>query len=297
MPDGQTINAPVAKPNQKKRRPRSRTPFMLRAIGLTARITSAVAPGIAVRFLEKLFFTPRKNRTPVREKEWMQGAEVSRIPFAEGRLLPLYAWGEGPTVLLVHGFSGRGSQMGAFVTPLLAAGYRVVIFDAPAHGAADGKQTALPEVATAIKKVADHLGPLAACISHSMGAAATTIALSKGMDCARVVYIAPPEDMRAHLLKAARFIGFSHAVAERLRCRIEVKYGAAFETIRGTNLAPGQAIPALIIHDRNDSLVPFQDGKMLADSWPGARLMETEGLGHNRILQDPTVVRSALDFL
>src|SRR5262249_24762467 len=51
----------------------------------------------------------------------------------------LAVWQSGPAaapaVLLVHGWGGRGVQMGAFVEPLRARGYRVVWFDQPGHGA------------------------------------------------------------------------------------------------------------------------------------------------------------------
>ena len=297
MPDGHVTHLHPTKARQPRTRTKRRTPPLYKAINLGARVLSRVAPPLAARVLERMFFTPQRNPMPEREIHWMKGAKTWRIQFDEKRSLPLYAWGDGPTVLLVHGFSGRGSQMGAFIVPLLAAGYRVVIFDAPAHGGADGKQTALPEVAMAVLKVAEHLGPLAGCIAHSIGTAATTIALSKGLDCDRVVYIAPPEYMGVYLLKAAKMIGFSEAVAGRVRASIEARYGMAFEAIRGTNLAPGQKIPALLVHDRRDTMVSIDDSRKLVSHWPGARLVETEGLGHSRILRDAKVVAGAVGFL
>jgi len=297
MPDGYMTPTHNTKAVQARARARRRPSALFKAANLGARMLSRVAPPLAAKVLQRLFFTPQKNPVPAREVNWMKGAKTWRVQFGEKQSMPLYAWGEGPTVLLVHGFSGRGSQMGAFIEPLLAAGYRVVIFDAPAHGDAHGKQTALPEIAMAVLKVAEDLGPLAACIAHSMGTAATTIALTRGLDCDRVVYIAPPEYMGVYLLKAAKMIGFSAAVVGRVRANIEARYGMAFEAIRGTNLAPGQKIPALLIHDRKDTMVSIDDSRKLVSHWPGARLVETEGLGHSRILRDPGTIQTALAFL
>ena len=56
-------------------------------------------------------------------------------------------------------------------------------------------------------------------------------------------------------------------------------------------------VPALIVHDRNDVLVPFEHGERMAAAWPGAEFLATEGLGHWRILTDPRVVGRASDFL
>lgn len=298
MTDTTAQNAgPIRSCGQGKRQTGTSSPPVPGFVRGAARTLSAVAPALAAIWLERLFLTPRRYRMPEREKVWTAGAEVWRIPFDAKRLMPLYAWGQGPVVLLAHGFSGRGSQMGAYIAPLVARGYRVVTFDAPAHGAANGRQTALPEAAEAISKVAAHLGPLAGVIAHSNGAAATSVALSRGMGSARVVYISPPEDLGRFLNGVARFLGFTGAVAARTRARVEARFGVGFDALRGAPLAARQSIPALIAHDRADPMVPFADGQRIADAWPGAELIETEGLGHARILRDPGVVAAAVRFL
>jgi len=35
---------------------------------------------------------------------------------------------------MVHGWNGRGAQLGAFAPELVRVGFRVVTFDTPAHG-------------------------------------------------------------------------------------------------------------------------------------------------------------------
>ena len=282
---------------QGKRRAGTSSPPVPGFVRGAARTLSAVAPALAAIWLERLFLTPRRYRMPDREKVWTVGAEVWHIPFDADRLMSLYAWGQGPVVLLAHGFSGRGSQMGAYIAPLVARGYRVVTFDAPAHGASGGRQTALPEAAEAICTVAANLGPLAGVIAHSNGAAATSVALSQGMDCARVAYVSPPEDLDRFLNGVARFLGFTGAVAARTRARVETRYGVGFDALRGAPLAARQSIPALIAHDRADPMVPFADGQRIAEAWPGAELIETEGLGHARILRDPGVVAAVVAFV
>ncbi|MFW6193451.1 MAG: alpha/beta hydrolase [Gemmatimonadota bacterium] len=58
-----------------------------------------------------------------------------------------YAWGEeGPTVLLVHGWSSHTGHMTGFVDPLLRRGFRVVAFDGPAHGRSPGARTDIFEL-------------------------------------------------------------------------------------------------------------------------------------------------------
>lgn len=292
----ETATRPIRTRGRGKRAGKPSPPLLGLARGV-ARALSVVAPTPTAIWLERVFLTPKRYAMPEREKAWMEGAEVWRIGFDAERSMPLYAWGAGPVVLLAHGFSGRGSQMGAYIAPLVAQGYRVVTFDAPAHGAADGKRSGLPEAVAALVKVAAHLGPLAAVVAHSNGAAACTVALSRGMECARVVYVSPPEDLGDFLRRAAAFLGMTETVAAKAQARIEARYGMGFEALKGAPLAEKQHIPALIVHDREDELIRFGDGERIARAWPGAQLIETRGLGHSRILRDEAVVAAAVRFI
>lgn len=289
-----TVKGTSMKPKvQIKKRP---TLFQY-AFGFSARFLSAAAPSLAARWLSTIFRTPQKYHQPPREREWMKDAEVWRIPFDGTLTLPLYSWGQGPTILLVHGLSGRASQMGAFVQPLLEKGFRVVTFDVPAHGNAEGKQTALPEVADAVVKVVQHLGSVDGIIAHSIGSAATTLALSKGMSAKKIVYISPPEDLSGYLQRLARLIGFSPAVARDTQARLEKQSGMIFEHARGRSLAPKMTASALLIHDKGDRMVSYDEGLRLAAAWPNAEFHTTNGLGHSRILRDAEVIRIATNYL
>ncbi len=95
-------------------------------------------------------------------------------------------------MLLVHGWEGRGSQLGAFVEPLVRAGLSVVAFDAPGHGDSPGRRLYLTDMADAIIDVERAVGPLHAIVAHSFGAAAVLLAHQRGaVDAARSVMIAP----------------------------------------------------------------------------------------------------------
>ena len=48
-------------------------------------------------------------------------------------------------VLLVHGWSGRSTQLFAFADKLLENGFMVISFDGPAHGKSTGRTTMMPE--------------------------------------------------------------------------------------------------------------------------------------------------------
>ena len=269
----------------------------VRVLQACAPSLSTVAPALAARLFEQLFILPSRYPAPARELAWVAGASRSTIRFDRRRTLAVYTWGEGPTVLLVHGWAGRGSQLAVYAQPLVARGFRVVAFDAPAHGRSSGRRTALPEFATAVQRVAAEVGPLHGIIGHSIGTAATTVALSRGVEAERLVYLSPPERPGEYLRRAAQWLGFSKRVTDATQRRLERRFDVAFADADGPRLAAELQQPLLVIHDREDRDVPFHEGEALADAWPNGRLQATDGLGHTRIIRDHAVVRSVVAFM
>ena len=269
----------------------------VRFIKTISPLLSSVSPGLGANLLERLFLRTTRRPVPEREQEWMNGADVRVFVSKRGDSFPVYAWGTGPTVLLVHGWSGRGSQLAVYVKPLLERGYRVVTFDAPGHGKAEGTQSALPELAEALELVARQERDIHGVIAHSLGTAAVTFALSRGLSIQRAVYIAPPDNPGTYLYRAGRFLGFHDKVIERARLRIEQRFQIAFEALHSARLARSLELPLLIFHDPEDRDVSYKEGQQLAASWPNAHLQTVEGLGHHRIVRAPEVMGQALRFI
>ncbi|AAV96867.1 hypothetical protein SPO3644 [Ruegeria pomeroyi DSS-3] len=286
----------IADPSGPLDQPTQAEPLTIRLTRAAAAIASRGAPDLSAGLLERIFTTPRRYSVPARERDWMVGARTDHLELAGGLRIPLYRWGSGPTVLLIHGMSGRGSQMAGFTAPLVAAGFSVVAFDAPGHGAAPGRRFSLPEYAQVVLQIAAHLGPLAGAVAHSVGAAAATVAMGAGAEIDRLVYFAPLEDMADQLLRLARFLGFSTRVAGRTQHRLETRLGVPMEALRGRDIARTMTRRLLVFHDRYDRMVPFSDGATLVRHWPGARLITTEGLGHARILRDPDALERTVRF-
>jgi hypothetical protein len=73
----------------------------------------------------RAFFSPGTYEVKPTAHAVLAGGNSFRIPFAGGELA-VTTWGQGPGVLLMHGWGGARAQMTGFVEPLLVAGYRVV---------------------------------------------------------------------------------------------------------------------------------------------------------------------------
>lgn len=262
---------------------------LLRAVFATA---GTLFPGLTARLAARLFL--RTQRRLASEQERSILASASRFTVGS---MAAWSWGEGPVVLLVHGWNGRGSQLGSFVEPLLERGYRVVTFDALGHGESPGKEMSLPWFADAIAEVTEAVGGVHAVIAHSLGAASTSIALASGLGADRVVLIAPPSEPRRFLSVFADGIGLPEGAEDRAVAHIERRIGRRMASLRPPLLVRGLRKPMLVIHDHGDEVVPWQSGRRIAAAWSGGELMSTRGLGHFRVLRDASVVSAAVSFV
>ena len=269
---------------------------LLRRAGLGA--SALLAPGLAGLWAERLFLTPPKPRYPSSEFFDLIDARQSFLRH-RGRHIATWRWGspDAPAVLLVHGWGGRATQMRCFVAHLAAAGFRVIAYDQPAHGLSEGRLTGLPDFADVLLAVARHHGKVRAVISHSLGGPAAAIALARGLDAARAVLISPPSDLVGYSRRFARWLALPERVRRSMQAAIEERFGVRWSELEIARVAPLLRAEALVIHDRQDTQVPWRQGAALARHWPGARLMSTAGLGHGRILEDDAVARAAVDFI
>ena len=263
---------------------------------------SRVFPFGAAWTAERLFLTPPRFAAPDRERDVLARARSGAIRVASRRIAT-WTWGTGPRVLLVHGWGGRGSQLGAFVEPLVAAGFSVACFDGPAHGASEGRVATIPELAETLGAVADALGPVRGIIAHSGGGAVSGWSVRRRLldgfvDLPEAIaLVAPAADFRGYFERFKEASGLSAAARARLDRRLEARVGAPSEAFDLSRFAADLPMAALVVHDREDTEVRWAEGASIAAAWPGAELLTTRGLGHRRILRDPAVVARVIAFL
>lgn len=205
--------------------------------------------------------------------------------------------GQGPRVLLLHGWEGQAADMAAFAAPLIDAGHEVVVMDLPAHGASEGRQTHIPHAARALLAVGQALGPLLAVVAHSVGSAVLAEALHQGLDARRAVLIGAPAHYAAYARQVAAMAGLDAAGAERLLQLLREPLGIDIHEVSLPARAPALTQAALFIHSSDDKVVRIADSEASAAAWPAARHWRLEGLGHRRILADRGVVRASVVFV
>ena len=281
---------------------RKKATARLLALRAAFAVLDRTAPEVGARWALRIWCTLPATAGRRRDERPRAGTRAD-VLLPDGGRLAVETWGDDDDapVYLAHGWGGWRGQLGAFVDPLVAAGRRVVAFDAPSHGDSSpgglgpGRSTAV-ELADGLAAVAAVHGTPDAVIAHSLGCAAIALALHDGLPARRLALIAPSADPIGMTENLAAMLGYGERTKRRFLDRLEHLAGRPLSDFGLTTLS-GTAPPTLIVHDRDDKEVPYTDGAGLAEAWPTAELVTTEGLGHQRILRDPAVVERLTRFL
>ena len=82
-----------------------------------------------------------------------------------------------------------------------------------------------------------------------------------------------------------------------MRTRSERRLGCRWTDLDVRQLVQNFEVPLLVIHDQDDPTVPWTDGAGIAQAWPRAELVTTNGLGHRDVVREPSVVARAVAFI
>jgi pimeloyl-ACP methyl ester carboxylesterase len=264
---------------------------------------AALSPATAARLATRLWFRPPRAKIHPRAAEFMRTGDRSTL-LVRGRPVAVWAWGSGPTVLLTHGWGGYGGQMQPFVDPLVRAGYRAIIFDAPAHGESGpsqlgGRHATLFDFAWVIDAIGRAENGLAGIIAHSGGCTAVAWALlTAEWKSGSLAFIAPMASPSAYRTIFHRALGLSDDVERRFIEITTRQFGFRWEDLEVPEMAARiRTPPVLVVHDRDDMETSWAEGAAIAEAWPQSVLHTTEGLGHRRVLRDPAVVEAVTSFV
>lgn len=273
---------------------------LMNALARSIRFTSALSRTLAGSIANRAFFST-DPRMRVREADRVTHETARRgTLLVRGHRITTYQWGAGSrTALLMHGWSGRASQFATLVRDLTAEGFRVVSFDAPAHGSSAAAATDVRDWVDAAQQLSAAEGPFDLIVGHSFGAFAALAAVRAGVTTPRLVTIAGAGTVDAFHSEFERMLrltprtraAFEASFYRRLgmtRTDATALYDSLAHPLRGTTL--------LIAHDRDDPALSAQNSERLHAAHPGSHLLLTDGFGHNRILASDEVLDAVLAF-
>ena len=271
--------------------------LQLKALRMTMQALERTVPGLGAALAERLFFTPPRSVLAPAVRELLETGHAFRLCVDRQRIAA-WAWGRGPAVILAHGWGGSGGRLAAaLAAPLVERGFSVVTFDAPGHGLSDGRMSSMPQFAQALHAVGDAAGSVFAVVAHSMGGSASALAISQGLKVQRAAFIAPAADPARFATDFAATLGVGPAAMAGMRQRSESRLRFRWSDLNVPRMAAAFDVPLLIVHDRGDATVPWEEGSAIAAAWPGAELVTTTGLGHREVVRDPGVVKRVVEFV
>ncbi len=287
-----------SEPGTRRKVGRFRETRRIRAVRGAFRILSKVTPKIAAKIAYGILAKPPRSREMGWQIELREKAQTHRLCVG-GNDVMVYEWGTGPTVLMVHGWGARATHIGKMIDPLVATGFRVVSFDAPAHGNSSGRSTDLIEFAGAVASVAQHAGPIHTLIAHSFGVAMALFARRDwGLEVKNQVLISSFDHCKWFTEAFRTYIGIEANVMDSARQMMVERYSGRldWERMSVVEMLRRTGEPTLIIHDKFDAEIPYQHSLSLLQAAPHARMFATSGLGHHRLLGNSDVIESVVQF-
>lgn len=253
----------------------------------------------AAKYALHLFFTPIRFATPKREMG-MDSASHQYKMFVQSidKQINIYEYGKGEKmILLVHGWSGRGTQLFSLADFLVEKGYKIVSFDAPAHGKSEGKKTYMKEFVACILEICQKYKAFDAIIGHSLGAMSCVNAVRLGAKTSCLVCIGGGDLVSDIIEDFIRKMDMNQYVREFITSHLTHKLQEDINEYSVSVAVKNISVPLLIIHDEDDHDVPVQSAHQIHRAAPDSQLIITQGLGHRRVLADDKVIQSAYDFV
>lgn len=250
------------------------------------------------RVVYRLFFTPRPYKMPDRERSFWEAWNWSNVETPWGILPVAHADANGPSrgsILLLHGWSGRPTQLGALAAALQRAGYTCTLPTAPGHRPGHAHSSSLKDFAEFAQWMYRHHGPFDAAVGHSLGGAALLLSRQTDVAWNKTVAIGSFGQTERVFQAFIQQSGLPERYVSRLLERVEQELGTS---PRGysPHLAPFPG-RTLLIHDQEDEEVPFSDAEVLVSHLPEARLLVTQGLGHRKILWRPETWEAVVGYM
>jgi len=210
----------------------------------------------------------------------------------------VYSYGNSKRrVLLVHGWSGRGTQIYKIANKLLEKGYMTISFDAPAHGKSPGKTTMMTEFIATIKQLEKEFGDFEIAIGHSLGGMAVLNAVKQGLNVQKIVTIGAGDMITDIIKNFIQKLKLKSDLVDKMKQFFLKYFGEDVDNYSASVAAKEIKTPVFIIHDTEDNEVTVSCAYNIRQKLVNGELLITNGLGHTRILKDDEVIERIIEFI
>lgn len=271
--------------------------FLTKSIGVYINFLSFVYPKKAVEKAHILFSNPRKGKFTIENlPKTLQEAHSETIHHNDD-VIQTYIWkGNETIILLIHGWESNSSRWKKMLPYLKKSGSTIIAIDGPAQGLSSGKEMTVPKYAEFIDIVCQKFQPNYV-IGHSMGGKTCLYYLYKyqNPNLQKIVLLGAPCDVIIIFQNFIDLLSLNSKISKALVDKYETFFNIKLEQFSATVFTKEIFAKGLIVHDREDKIVLFEEGKKIAQAWKGSEFIETKGLGHK--LHDDELYQKVYDFL
>lgn len=258
-----------------------------------------LSPYVTMRIASYLFSLPYKFKIPVKEIEVMEKRKKGflHVPVLN-KSICIYNWpANGKNILLVHGWSGRGTSMYKIAQILNKSGFNVISFDAPAHGNSKGTTTGAPEFMHSINLLNNHFNGFYAIIGHSLATVPIFKCYKNLRGVNKIVTIGSVNKMIDIFVNLKNRLGLKKYTFDIMIDYMEKKFDVSIDSWAAEKMTQQIECKMLMFHDKDDREIPIECSRILNKKLKNSKLIETTGLGHSRILKDMEVVEKIKTFI
>ncbi|MGD8926162.1 MAG: alpha/beta hydrolase [Thioalkalispiraceae bacterium] len=275
-------------------------PVHIKLMGALLSVTGSIWPWLSCSLAYRIWFSTPRYSESKRESIWRKSAETETVKINHNKIA-IYRWGETDRgyVLLLHGWSGRASQLGSFIDPVKILGLGVVSFDAPGHGNSDGHVTNIFEIKDVVCEIVKKYGVPEAIIAHSFGCLVAALSIKElKLPIKKLVMISSPTDSNYLITGFANHFRLNEKVMTLFNKKLRQQFGNdVYERISADKNLKDLPLKLLVIHDKQDRIVLWRQSEKLARAIPGAETYYTNKLGHQRLLRDEQLIKRVMQFL
>ncbi|MES2574408.1 MAG: alpha/beta fold hydrolase [Bacteroidota bacterium] len=271
--------------------------LLTNSIGGYINIVSFIFPEKATQLAHGYFSEPRRGKLAQNKlPKTLQGAQSETISYNEDTI-QTYIWkGNETVILLIHGWESNSSRWKKILPYLKKSGSTIIAIDGPAQGLSSGKEFTVPKYAEFIDIVVKKYHPNY-IIGHSLGGKASLYYQYKYQNPAiqKMVILGAPSDFNIIFKNFTTLLSLNNKVTKALVNKYTTVLNQNLEEFSAKEFASKINVKGFLAHDIEDSIVLFDEGKKISDSWKDVQFIETKGLGHK--LHDDDLYKKVYQFL
>lgn len=275
---------------------------MLKLIKLYYQLISLLSPQLASKSAFNLFQKVRKKDIREREQPFYDKASHYTVKYNKEDL-DCYAFGKehNDVVVLIHGWDSNAGSMFGFIDQLVANKKRVIAFNLPGHAFYKAGKTNYLECKEAFELIINDLAPYDSIsfISHSFGSGVTAYGLSElDIKVNKLVLLTSPNFVVEIFKDFKAIIGLGDKAFKLMVNTASDLLGEDVSKVSTEDkLQLVNYNGALLIHDKNDKIIPYQNTISINNAIENSSIETYENIGHYRMLWNEDVIKKSVEFV